>query len=218
MEKFAHIPQIDGVVFSDPWYGPETWCQYRKAFSESNWLLRMESKLDPEYNFTEFTLYLGRPTMMSATKLKENKKSDLMLSSLAIYDTKEYEIGMDTAQIFCGSMRNFEQFGESIALHTGSDGFFGGLIVLTCKGEDNPAGFVLRGGIDAMFADSEELFRHMVSGFDGQEISKEVYAQKTDLSSLENKVLFSNELRIAAQHEKAQLENTGKSGPDEPTR
>lgn len=200
MEKFGHIPLIEkGVVFSDPWYKEDVWCQYRKEFIDSNWLMKMETKHDPELGYIDFTLVLGRPTMMKNTRVKDAPDGSLSISYLTHYDMAEKEIGMDTAQIFCGSMKNWDQFGESAALHTGTDGFFGSLLVFTVKGDDEPAGFVLLGGIDETFANEESLFRHMLSGFDGQEISRKVYQEKTDMRTLTNKVLLSNELRLAAQ-------------------
>lgn len=202
MEKYAHIPFIeDGVVFSDPWYKEDVWCQYRKEFTDSNWLMKLKTTVDREEDYMEFTLSLGRPTMMGTTRINEKPDKSLTLSYLSHYGVSNVEIGMDTAQIFCGSRKNWDLFKEEASLHTGTDGFFGDLMVLTCKGEDVPAGFVLMGGIDLTMADEEELFRHMVSGFDGQEITKEVFAEKTDLSSLANRLLMSNERRAAARNE-----------------
>ena len=97
-------------------------------------------------------------------------------------------------------MKNFAYFGESAALHTGTDGPFGTLMILTGKGDTTPAGFVLVGGIDNGFANEESLFRYILSGFDGREISREAYMEKTDLNTLANKVLLSNELRSARNH------------------
>lgn len=200
MERYAHIPFIeDGVVFSDPWYGEDVWCQYRKSFLDYNWLMKMESTVDHESDCIEFTLSLGRPTMMGTTKINEGLGSSLTLSHLNYYDVSNMELGMDTAQIYCGSQKNWEQFKDSAALHTGTDGYFGDLMVFTCKGEDIPAGFVLMGSIDSAMVDEETLFAHMLSGFDGQEITKEAFAEKTDLTALSNKVLMSNELRTASR-------------------
>ena len=198
MEKYGYIPQIEeGVVFSDPWYDADVWCQYRKDFSESNWLMRMETKRNEEYSCLDFDLFIGRPTVMSSVEVNHHGAESFSLSHLGHHEITEAEIGMDTARIFCGSGKNWRLFGESAALHTGTDGFFGALFIFTCKGEDTPAGFVLMGNIDENFANEESLFRHMLSGFDGKEISREEYLQKTSLDTLANKILLSNELRIA---------------------
>lgn len=200
MEQYGYIPKIEGgVVFSDPDHLGGIWCQYRKNFKDANWLMRMDTSLYDSY--LNFNLYIGRPTMMSATFLKEDGET---VRCPAHYNVDQKEIGMDTAKIFVGSMKNFESFGESAALHTGTNGFFGDLMIFTCKGEDAPAGFLLMGGIDTTFADEKSLFRHMLSSFDGKEISREEYWAKTDLTSLAYKTLCSNELRSARKYEQSQ--------------
>lgn len=205
MVKYGYIPFIEGgIAVTDPTYGPELQGQYRKEFTESNWLLRMETdtSLVEKSSILYFDLYIGRPTMMSRTFLKGDG-ANMSLSSPDHYTVTGQEIGMDSHRIFVGSMKNFEQFGESAALNTGTDNLFGELMVLTCKGDETPAGFVLMGSIHSTFADEERLFRHMLSGFDGREIGWQEYMDKTDHTSLAYKTLLANELRSARKYEQA---------------
>ena len=206
MEQYALISKLNsGVVFSDPSYDEKVWCQYRKEFSDTNWLMKLETEkvsLDEEEKayrdeeYVDFNLFIGRPTMINLTQLK-TVEDRVSLYSSQHYDIKDVEIGMDTACIFCGSMENWRQFPEEAAISTGTDGLFGTLYVFTCKGDDTPVGFLLCGSIDECFATEEELFNNFVSSFDGMELSKEEFNSKSNLNSLSNKVILSNELRTA---------------------
>lgn len=198
MEQYAHIPKIEGgLVFSDPMYDEKVWCQYRREFTDTNWLMKMESKLDEEYSTIDFNLFIGRPSMMSTTSVKEASEGNLMISSLRHYDMKEVEIGMDTARIYCGSIKNWDQYADDAALHTGTDGMFGQLIAFSCKGNDLPTGFLLMGSIDQTFVNEKSLFQHFTATFDGQEIPREVFSEKTDRNSMVNKVMLAQELNAA---------------------
>lgn len=197
MEKYAHIPWIEGgVVFSDPWYDSSVWCQYRNNFNISDWFMKMDAKT--EDSFVDFKLYLGRSTMMGKTSVAENlEDGSLTLTSRPVYKHESIEIGMDTASMFCGSMKNWEQFREEASLRTGTDGTFGVLIVLTCKGETEPAGYVLVGSIEEMFVNEEELFNHFVSSFDAREITREHFDRAVSLDSIANRILLAKELASA---------------------
>lgn len=205
MEKYAYIPKINrGVVFSDPSYDKKVSCQYRKEFSDINWLMKLETEKftwDKDFSTVDFNLFIGRPTMINLTQLKPDEDRVSLYTSQH-YDIKDVEIGMDTACIFCGSMENWRQFPEEAAISTGTDGLFGNLFVFTCKGDDTPVGFLLFGSIDECFATEEDLFNNFVSSFDGLELSKEEFNFRSNLKSLPNKVILSNELRTAGLIEK----------------
>lgn len=196
MTKYAHINEIkDGVVFSDPWYKGDVWCQYRKSFMDTNWFMQLDTN-DGEYNSLYFKMVLGRPTMVNSVNAKETEEG-YSFHYPEHYVMSDKELGIDTACIYMGSMKNFEGFGESIAFKTGGDGGFGDLFVYTVKGEENPAGFVLFGAFDKAFMTEEELLSQLVATFEGKEISKEEFLEGTSQTKLANRMLLANELRIA---------------------
>lgn len=194
--KYAKIPEIKkGVVFSDPWYDASVWCQYRKSFSAKNWFMKMDSSVEDGYVF--FQMLLGRPTASHNITTAEDREGNLDIKYPSIYELKQVELGMDTACIFCGNQENWKTYGESAALHTGTDGFFGDLVVFTCKGEDDPAGFLLMGNLDETFGNAEDIFNHMVSSFNGFEISKEHYVEGISPNALAYQLCAAAEAKSA---------------------
>ena len=195
MEKYAQIPKIQkGVVFSDPLYDETVWCQYRKDFSANRWLMKLETT--PEDGYLSFTLSLGRPTVLSGVEVVPDNEG-IRLKFPERFSLQDKELGMDSAQIFCGLKEHWDGFAQEASIHTGTDGFFGNLMVFTCKGENVPAGFLLFGDIDELFMDENSLFQHFLSSFDAKEISPELFASKTDKNSLGMKLLVGSELRNA---------------------
>lgn len=196
MEKYAQIPFIpNGVVFSDPHYNESVWCQYRKDFRADNWLMKMESKTEDK--FISFVLTLGRSTVLSSVETKDTLDG-LQINYPARYDTQAVQLGMDTAKIFCGLQNAWETHSEEAAIRTGTDGLFGDLMVFTCKGEQDPSGFLLIAGVEEIFMDENELFRHLVSSFSGLEISKEQFTSRINPNALEVKLLTASEVRHAS--------------------
>lgn len=197
MEKYAQIPQIlNGVVFSDPWYDETVWCQYRKDFRDDNWLMKFES--NAEDGFISFEMTLGRTTVLSGVKA-EVSEDELRLTHPSRYDVQSVDLGMDTACIFCGLKDQLEAFGREAAIHTGTDGIFGNLMVFTCKGESAPAGFYLVGGVEEIFMDENALFQHFLSSFNALEVTPEHFASRINPNALEVKLLASSEIRHAME-------------------
>jgi len=182
-------------VFSDPSYGSDVWCQYRKDFSDKNWFMSLETK-DGEYNSIDFSIKLGRPSFVDNFKL-EAKGDELRMFYPQRYNLESVELGMDTACIFCGTKENFVNWGEEAAINTGTDGLFGDLYVFTVKGEAQPAGFFLNAFIDKTFITEKELFQELTACFEGKEISKEEFLAKTDSKTMENKMLIAEENHCA---------------------
>lgn len=194
--RYAIIPEIQkGVVFSDPWYKDDVWCQYRHAFQAKDWMMQLDAKT--EDGTVYFQMKLGRPTACHGVKAIDTEEGGYRLLYPGIYQIQDVEIGMDTARIFCGTMENWDMFGESGALHTGTDGFFGDLMVFTCEGEDHPAGFLLMGVLDKDFGNEEEIFKHMNASFNGQEISQELYQKTVNPNSMQYKLHAAQELQHA---------------------
>ena len=194
--KYGKIPEIkSGVVFSDPFYDGDVWCQYRASFSAQDWLMKMEAST--EDGIVYFQLLLGRPTASRNVKAVEANDGNFRVSYPGIYDVKNVELGMDTACIYCGNMSNWKAFGESAALHTGTDGIFGDLMVFTCKGEDAPAGFLLMGALDETFGNEEDLFKHMIASFNGFEVSKAQYMEGISPDSLAYQLYAVSEAKSA---------------------
>lgn len=193
--KYAQIPMIKGgVAFSDPVYDETVWCQYRKEFTETDWLMKMDSRV--EDGIVYFQMMLGRTTFSGSIK---TEKDDLGLrfSFPQRYEYDAREIGIDTAKVFCGSLDNFRMFGEEAALYTAADGLFGDLAIFTCKGENTPSGFILLGSVDEDITNEKDIFQHFVSSFDGKEIEKELYERRSDPTTLANKLCITAEERTA---------------------
>lgn len=211
--RYAKIPEIkEGVVFSDPWYEADVWCQYRQAFKAKDWLMQFTSR--KEDGLVYFEMKLGRPTASRNVSLKDGEDGNYKISYPGYYDLKSVELGMDTACIFCGNMENWNTFGESGALRTGTDGMFGDLMVFTCKGEEEPAGFLLMGVLDDMFGNEEDIFKHLNASFNGQEISKEQYTELSAPAALRYQVYAAME----AGHARKAQAPTKEPTPDAPER
>ena len=198
--RYAEIPEIKkGIIFSDPSYGPDIWCQYRKEFTASGWGLKLESFRD-EDDYIEMTLYVGRRTLLSGLTVEESNGS-VSVSYPSRYNIDKFEIGIDTARVFTGTLDCFEQFGEEGSIYTAADGLYGDLHVFTCKGEDKPAGFLLTSAVDGSLATEEELFRTLVSSFGGQEIDKDRFEEITDRNHLSVRLQASAEISHAREEE-----------------
>lgn len=200
--KFAEIPQVrGGVAFSDPSYSSDVWCCYQKAFNPSSgWVMKMESGPVPE-GYVEFALFLGRRTTMSGLRVSDNGEHTV-IHHYAHHQLEAKEIGIDTACVFVGSLENFEKWGEEGSIYTGADGLFGELQVVACKGEDEPSGFLLMGGIDPDITDADDMFRTVVAAFDGHEIDRERFEKITDPNDLEVRKELAKEIRRANALEK----------------
>ena len=206
---YAMIPSIKkGVVFSDPSYVETDNGQYRASFSAKDWLMKMEIETD-EDNYLFFRATLGRATICQGVKIiGEGEK--LKFSYPGRFSLEQYELGIDRVRIFCGSKENFDLYGEAASLYTGTDGYFGDLMVFTCKGEKDPAGFVLIGAIDSELMKAEDLFLHICSSFDGREIDRETYENCIDGNNLMVNVLASSEMA----HAKTALGQPNHQEPD----
>lgn len=211
MEKYAQIPVIEkGVVFSDPSYDENVWCQYRKQFTDTNWLMKFETS--KEDGFISFQMTLGRPTVLSGVEVSQDREG-MNISYPARYNTEQVEIGMDRAKMFCGLKEHWDNFGVSAAISTGTDGYFGDLTVFTCKGEDAPAGFFLIGGIGEIFMDEKALFSHLTGCFNAKEISQERFLNQVDPKSLALRVLAGSEVRHANEFDALQ-QSSAEKGKD----
>lgn len=209
MEKYASIPVIKGgLVFSDPWYGDDVWCQYRKEFEATDWYMKLNAYNQDD--MTHFTVHIGRNTVCADTRLDHDKEEGTYsVIYPQRYDLSTTELGMDTASIYCGNKNNWQQFAEEAAIDTGTDGFFGDLFEFTVNGDKDPAGYILVGAVDDMFIDEDELFSTLLSNFEAQEISKELYAHMTSRNSLPYKLNATLEIRTSQETEKA-----GKGSPE----
>lgn len=132
LKKEAIVEKLEGIVISDPWYGKEVWCRYENGIYATNWKMEFESNVehDDEYNFDTivFNVKLGKSEILS--KIKVNDNSFSYPSSL---DVKEYTIGMDTACFCIGSKKNYEKYGNGMAINTGADGILGNVYEMKLK-------------------------------------------------------------------------------------
>lgn len=196
--KYAEIPQVrGGVAFSDPTYSSNVWCCYQRAFNPSSgWVMSMKPTRD-EDGFVEFALILGRRSMMSGFKVVENDEG-AVIHHLAHHQFEGREIACDTARVFVGSLDNFEKWGEEASVYTAADGLFGQMYEVSCKGEDEPAGFLLMGAVDGGITDEDELFRTIVSAFGGYEIDRERFEKLIDPNDLGVRKELAKEIRRAS--------------------
>lgn len=214
-ERFAEVPQIKkGVAFSDPSYDASVWCQYRKEFQASDWVMKMESTRD-EYDYVDFTLMLGRKTCLSGTSINETEQGK-SFSYYKHYGVKEAELGCDTASIFVGSLDNFENWAEEGSVYTAADGLFGNLYEFGDKVTGEPAGYLLIGSVDSAVTNEDDLFQTIRSSFDAIEVSKERYEQLTDKEDFDLKLDLAKEIAQANALEKNGRDNRakGKEGLD----
>jgi len=203
MSRFAEISKIrSGIVFSDPCYDESVWCQYRNHMSASDWMMSQESKCSGD-GYHDFEIKIGRPTVLGQVKFEE-KDDGLLISFPAHYEINHFELGMDTACIFCGNLDNFDQFGREAAIHTGSDGLFADLYEFKVKGEDKPIGFVLLGSVDSDLVDELSLFQSFTAGFDGKEVSRDEFEKRISESNLDYIKLRNHELASSKLHEISQ--------------
>lgn len=214
--KFAHIQHLEsGVAFSDPWYKEDVWCQYRKAFSDTNWFMKLESQLDEgKYGSLHIHMFLGRPTVANSVRLERSEEGITVFAPMR-YRLDQVELGIDSASMFCGSLKDLQQFGESAAFRTGGDGMFGDLFVFTLEGDDQPAGFALVCAFDPSFMTEQDFFNHVVSSFGGKELSEKQYLNGISPKNLGNRVLLANEIE---QFAKQQGQNAKEKGSNTPER
>ena len=197
MQKYGQIPLIhNGVVFSDPGYDETVWCQYRNEFTATDWLVKMDTKA--EKGFISIQMLLGRPTVLASVMTKE-VDGGLQINFPGRYEVKDVELGMDTAAIFCGTKEQWDNFAEEASIGTGTDGLFGDLMVFTCKGENDPAGFLLTAGLEENFMGEEELIDHFFSSFNAKEITPEMFQHRTSSMSLAYQIILSAEVKHAKE-------------------
>lgn len=185
MSRYAHFDSINsGVVFSDPLYDENVKCQYRKAFKDQNWFMKLDSSIG-EYDSLLFDMTFGRSTLLSTLKM-ENTNDGTNIRFPVHYKMEDVELGIDSAQMFCGSLDDFNNFGESIAFDTGGDGLFGNLFTFTVRGEDAPSGFLLFGNFSKEFMTEDHLFNHFVSSFNGREITEKEFLEGISDKNINN--------------------------------
>lgn len=207
--RYAEIPQLrKGIAFSDPSYDSTVWCCYQKEFyPSSGWVMKMETTRDDD-GYVDFALSLGRRTTMSGLRVVENEEG-AAIHHYAHHEIESKEIGIDTARVFVGSLENFEKWGEEASIYTAADGLFGDLQVITCKGEEEPAGFLLMGSVDGNITNEDDLFRTIASAFDGHEIDELRFEKLTNREDLQLRMDLAKEIKNAKD-----LEKPGKSQPE----
>lgn len=211
MQKYGQIALIEkGVVFSDPSYDEKVWCQYRKEFTDTDWLVKMETQ--SKDGFISIQMLLGRPTVMASVMTKETAEG-VEVNFPGRYELEQFEIGMDTASIFCGLMEYWDNFSQEGSIGTGTDGIFGDLMVVNCKGDDAPAGFLLLAGLDEIFMNENELIGHLFSCFNAKEITPEMFQHRTSSKSLAYQMLLSAEIQ-SAKDAGAVAKNTPQKEPE----
>jgi len=198
MTKYAFFPAIkSGVAFTDPWYKEDVWCQYRKDFKDFNWYMKMDAQ-QTYPGITDLLITFGNGIVAGRVSPEQTTES-LSFTHPAHYNVQSVELGIDSARMFFGSLKDLQEYGESIAFRTGGDGLCGDLYVFTAKGMDQPSGFLLSCSFTDEFVTAEDVFRHLVSSFEGQEITKAKFTNFVSPSNLMNRMVLTNELKAGAQ-------------------
>lgn len=197
MSRYAHIDQIkSGVVFSDPWYKEDVWCQYRKAFTDTNWYMKEDFKVsDGKYPSLQFQLLMGRPTLVNSTRFEEGPDGISIFGPMR-YQIDQVELGIDSARMFCGSYEDFQKYGETVAFRTGGDGMFGDLFVFTIPGDDAPAGFALFCAFEPGIITENKFLGTVLASLRGKEISEKEFLQGISPKNLGNRMLLANEVNL----------------------
>ena len=151
---------------------------------------------------------------MSGLRVSENGERTA-IHHYAHHRLEAKEIGIDTACVFVGSLDNFEKWGEEGSIYTAADGLFGELQVITCKGEDEPSGFLLMGAVDGAITNEEDMFRTVTAAFGGHEIDRERFEKITNPNDLEVRKELAKEIRHAnALEQPGKSQEKGKRGPE----
>lgn len=206
--RYAKIPKIEGgVVFSDPSYDESVWCQYRKDFNASNWLMKLQTR--EEDGCLNFDLYLGRPTVVGTVRTEECEDG-INVFCPGRFDIQSVELGIDTAKIFCGQRSQWDKWSEEGSVYTAADGLFGQLQVFTCRGEDTPAGFLVLGSVDTGIVQEEDLFATLVSSFCGERINEKLFQEEVNPICLNYRMVVSEEMRHFTEFNKQQEPDSSK--------
>lgn len=210
--RYAHIPEIkNGVVFSGSHFAENTEGQYSKNFSDRNWLLRLNTFSDGQ--ILGFDLYVGRPTSVGATLIKETGDGNYRIDFPLRYNAEAVAINCDS-KAFCGVQERWEPDNKGSVIDTGLTGELGMLYVFTCKGEQNPAGFLFTGVVSEEFVNEDMLFSHLISSFGGMGISQELFGKKASPDSLDAMMLFAEEMKHAENFLRAESHEPVKNGPE----
>lgn len=174
MKKEMIVPELDGIVISDPWYEKGVWCRYESDVKGKDWKMEMNTEIveDEEYEMfssIDFTMKLALPSL--APYISIGKESIRYPQSLQM---KEYDIGMDTACSCCGSQKNYEMLGESMAIRTGTDGLLGTVYEFRSGKTNEVCAVVFMGSIDAEMINPNELTAEFCAGFDAVELEKDL--------------------------------------------
>ena len=147
LHKRAKLPDLQGVLFTDPSYEPETWCRYESDVQLKDWVIdyRAADREDDGYRFTEFVLTIASPKAIDLIEIGDDLDS---LSLSKSFSESQCTVGCDTACMYMGPTRTFgEEWQPSCALPTGADGEFG--TVFQLSKESGVEAIVLFAFIDA---------------------------------------------------------------------
>lgn len=169
MLKNGTIKKLNGIVISDPSYGQDVKCRYQSDRKYEKWqyeyssISRKEKYKDFTFSMIDFCLKLGSSDVIQEIKINEEDSS---FSYPSDFKMKEFRIGMDTACFCIGSKTNYDAFGESMAIDTGTDGYLGVVFEFVPSGKSKPVAILFLGNIDGNLISEEELYRSIMSGFD----------------------------------------------------
>lgn len=179
MKCSGKIKDLNHIVISDPTYEKGVWCRYEiDNLKEKNWhvdldVYEVEDKYDDyTINGIEFNMVLQK--VKGICRVEDDK-----IKYLSGLDTKDYEIGMDTACVALGINNNAKEiinsqaeWQPSCSIRTGTDGMFGS--VTEGKKNNDLVFLVVTGYLSAdMEYDVDTLFDYLVDKFEITDLVKE---------------------------------------------
>lgn len=184
MKFKGEIKNLEHIVISDPTYEKGVWCRYEiDNLKEKNWhvdldIYEVEEKID-DYNITGIEFCMVLQKVKGLCKVEDDK-----IKHLSSLDTKDYEIGMDTACVALGINNNAKkiinsqsEWQPSCAIRTGTDGMFGS--VTEGKKNNDLVFLVITGYLSGdMDYDIDDLSSYLIDKFEITDLVQEIVIDK----------------------------------------
>lgn len=184
MKYSGKIKNLNHIVISDPTYEKDVWCRYEiDNLKEKNWnvdldIYEVEDKIDDyTINGIEFCMVLQK--LKGLCKVEDDK-----IKYLSGLETKDYEIGMDTACVALGIndkakriINSQAEWQPSCSIRTGTDGMFGS--VTEGKKNNDLVFLVITGYLSSdMDYDIDDLTNYLIDKFEITDLVKEIVIDK----------------------------------------
>lgn len=184
MKYSGKIKNLNHIVISDPTYEKDVWCRYEiDNLKEKNWhvdldIYEVEEKIG-DYNITGIEFCMVLQKIKGLCKVEDDK-----IKYLSGLETKDYEIGMDTACVALGIndkakriINSQAEWQPSCSIRTGTDGMFGS--VTEGKKNNDLVFLVITGYLSSdMDYDIDDLTNYLIDKFEITDLVKEIIIDK----------------------------------------